>query len=405
MSVPYKYRELGDFHKYYSGEKRAPILTLVIGGNHEASNYFFELFHGGWLAPNIYYLGAAGVLRYGSYRILGLSGIFKDSEYRKGHHERLPYDRNGIRSIYHVRECDVTRLLQIQTPVDIGLSHDWPRRVEFFGDYKKLFAMKPHFFDSVNINNLGSHAAEQILCHLRPSYWFSGHMHVKFSATVTHPSDAKRDLLQDLEIPERYRSQMPPSMFQPPFKASKPRGDKRATTSTPSKIKNLTTQFLALDKPGPQQNFLSLLEIPAPNTSTLLNCPPCYLQKLSGKYTLHYDEEWLSITRSFSSRVSMDSMSFNRPSSTSEEQCIKAIPKNLKWVKENITAKELLRVPENFERHAPVLDPSEKVEIGEQPEEYPNKQTEVFCRLLGMEDGSSKDEDNKEDGDGWIVFE
>lgn len=29
--------------RYYTGEKKAPILTIVIGGNHEASNYFWEL--------------------------------------------------------------------------------------------------------------------------------------------------------------------------------------------------------------------------------------------------------------------------------------------------------------------------------------------------------------------------
>lgn len=45
------------------GEKMAPVLTLVVGGNHEASNYFLDLFHGGWLAPNIYFLGMAGVVR------------------------------------------------------------------------------------------------------------------------------------------------------------------------------------------------------------------------------------------------------------------------------------------------------------------------------------------------------
>lgn len=43
--------------RYYSGEKKAPVLTLVIGGNHEASNHMQELPYGGWLAPNIYYFG------------------------------------------------------------------------------------------------------------------------------------------------------------------------------------------------------------------------------------------------------------------------------------------------------------------------------------------------------------
>lgn len=29
--------------RYYTGEKQAPVLTIVIGGNHEASNYMSEL--------------------------------------------------------------------------------------------------------------------------------------------------------------------------------------------------------------------------------------------------------------------------------------------------------------------------------------------------------------------------
>ena len=59
-SIPPKYRSLGTFPQYYSGEKTAPILTLFIGGNHEASQPLRELHYGGWVAPNIYYLGAAG---------------------------------------------------------------------------------------------------------------------------------------------------------------------------------------------------------------------------------------------------------------------------------------------------------------------------------------------------------
>ena len=35
-------------------------MTIFVGGNHEASNYLQELPYGGWVAPNIYYLGYAG---------------------------------------------------------------------------------------------------------------------------------------------------------------------------------------------------------------------------------------------------------------------------------------------------------------------------------------------------------
>ena len=57
--------------------------ACAVGGNHEASNYLWELYYGGWVAPNIYYLGHAGVVRFGGLRIGGLSGIFMDHNYRK----------------------------------------------------------------------------------------------------------------------------------------------------------------------------------------------------------------------------------------------------------------------------------------------------------------------------------
>ena len=59
-------------------------MTIVIGGNHEASNHMQELPYGGWLAENIYYLGYAGVVEYGGIRIGGISGIYKQHDFKKG---------------------------------------------------------------------------------------------------------------------------------------------------------------------------------------------------------------------------------------------------------------------------------------------------------------------------------
>lgn len=41
--MPPKYREMKSFWKYYSGQEVAPVPTIFIGGNHEASNYLWEL--------------------------------------------------------------------------------------------------------------------------------------------------------------------------------------------------------------------------------------------------------------------------------------------------------------------------------------------------------------------------
>ncbi|RAL12958.1 RNA lariat debranching enzyme [Aspergillus homomorphus CBS 101889] len=186
MSVPQKYRELGDFHEYYSGKRTAPYLTVFIGGNHEAGNHLFELYYGGWVAPNIYYLGAANVLRFGPLRIAGMSGIWKGYDYRKPHLERLPYNRDDISSIYHVRELDVRKLLQIRTQVDLGLSHDWPKQVELCGDSEYLFNTKRGFREDSESGKLGNAAAKYVLDRLRPAHWFSAHLHVKFAAIVAH---------------------------------------------------------------------------------------------------------------------------------------------------------------------------------------------------------------------------
>ena len=68
MSCPDKYKQMGDFWEYYIGmglnfylkflgRRKAPYLTIFVGGNHEASNYLRELMYGGWVSDNIYYLG------------------------------------------------------------------------------------------------------------------------------------------------------------------------------------------------------------------------------------------------------------------------------------------------------------------------------------------------------------
>jgi len=187
--MPAKYREMHDFHEYYSGARTAPYLTVFVGGNHEASNYLFELYYGGWVAPNIYYMGAANVLRVGPVRIAGLSGIWKGYNYKKPHYERLPYSQDDVKSIYHVRELDVRKMLLVRTQVDIGVSHDWPRGVEWKGNFQKLFRQKSFFEEDARNGQLGSVAAKYVMDRLRPPYWFSAHLHCKYSAIIQHDKE------------------------------------------------------------------------------------------------------------------------------------------------------------------------------------------------------------------------
>jgi lariat debranching enzyme len=379
MSIPRRYRHLGDFHKYYSGQSRAPVLTIVIGGNHEASNYLFELYHGGWLAPNIYYLGAAGVIRYGPWRIAGLSGIYDKRDYRKPHHERLPYDRGCIKSVYHVREYDVWKLLSVSGEVDVCLSHDWSAWVELFGDCEGLYAEKPPFYESAKKDGLGSKPATQVLEHLKPVYWFSGHMHVRFEASVEHTEAGIDETIRKLDVSEALMSELP--VFDNGYKAA-------LTPATPGveKSKNATTEFLALGKVGQDPDtYLNLLELDLPERSEDAQ----YLERTSdGKYHLYYDEEWLAITRAYNDSLLLadpetlvvpPSSCLNTPSITAE-----TIAGHQTWVHENITAKGLLRIPQNFVAHAP-YHAAEMEGTEEQPPEHPNVQTSAFAELLQMQ--------------------
>jgi len=88
----------------------------------------------------------------------------------------------------------------------------------------------------------------KLLQQLRPRYWFSGHMHVKFSAVYPHNTTTNIS---------------------------------SSHTSSSSH-----TRFLALDKPMPRRDFLQVLDIPLSNPA-LANVPKQFA----------FDEEWISILR------------------------------------------------------------------------------------------------------------
>ncbi|KAJ2695058.1 hypothetical protein H4R19_005866, partial [Coemansia spiralis] len=184
MSCPDKYKQIGGFHRYYSGERTAPVPTLFVGGNHEASNHQRELYYGGWVAPNIYYMGGSGVVRFGGLRIGGISGIFKDFDYAKGHYERPPFRGHSRSAMHHVRAYEVFKMLQLRTPLDIVVSHDWPQYIERYGDTQGLLQKKPFFRAEVARGDLGSPPNAMLLERLRPAWWVSAHLHVRFTATL-----------------------------------------------------------------------------------------------------------------------------------------------------------------------------------------------------------------------------
>ncbi|XP_078711866.1 lariat debranching enzyme-like isoform X4 [Lampetra fluviatilis] len=193
MAVPAKYRHMHSFHKYYSGAQKAPVLTIFIGGNHEASNHLQEIPYGGWVAPNIYYLGYAGIVKYGSLRIGGLSGIYNVHNYCKGHYEFPPYNNDTVRSVYHVRSCDVMKLKQV-----VEMLHDpeVPLQLEYDSEWLAILKTMDHL---INVSP-EIHA---------PSLKTENHLRHNYTLTKEAIATALSSLGRDLRVPQNFVKTVP----------------------------------------------------------------------------------------------------------------------------------------------------------------------------------------------------
>ncbi|KAB5594996.1 Lariat debranching enzyme [Ceratobasidium theobromae] len=361
MAVPDKYKQLGTFYKYYIGQVAAPVLTIVIGGNHEASNYMWELYHGGWLAPNIYYLGGSGCVKVNGLRIAGASGIYKSHDYRLGEF-----------------------INQLSSP-DVFMSHDWPVDITRYGDQPQLLKRKPFFQSDIEKGELGSPPMMDLLYSLRPGYWFSAHMHCRFEAVVEHDSDASGDQTSAVPAETEAKSsrgtanapaQVNPDEIQlddldelpstdpiPPVPVHNPdeimihddsvvvptadsvpapeqndgtkntAGSAAAPNTRPSPSKT-STRFLALDKCLPKRHYMDVLEIaPSTSPSGQVTSPP----------TLTFDREWLAISRALHPYLSTQRQ---QPAMPPPWDMAPLIQDAQRWVDKNVGEREIRRVQE-----------------------------------------------------------
>jgi lariat debranching enzyme len=248
------------------------VLTVFVGGNHESSGFMSELPYGGWVAPNIFYMGFACVVEFAGLRIAGLSGIYKDRDYNKGHFERPPYQHGAQVSAYHVRSIDVFRLKQLKAReepsdgniIDVMITHDWPVGITDpeYGNLNWLLKIKSFFREDIEKNQLGNKYTMDILKQLRPRYWFAAHMHVKYPAVVPHADSEGNKTAED-------------------------------------------THFMALDKPtpNPKRQFLDVRHKKAKtyNSFKVFHIPISE----DAEMELKYDPVWLAILRNTNGLVNV----------------------------------------------------------------------------------------------------
>eukprot|EP00127_Corallochytrium_limacisporum_P001460 Clim_evm13s57 gene=Clim_evmTU13s57 len=216
MAVPHKYKKLGGFVDYYNGTKTIPVPTICIGGNHEASAYFSELPYGGWLCPNLWYMGLSNVVSFAGLRIKGVSGIYKSHDWDRRPRVTAPmppgskdvaWNEGQKRGIYHQHVEDqlhtyafldekgfsVASVPEELCEIDVMVTHDWPTVATnrspselLVSDTEHLIRRKSFFADEIRRAELGSpkHSEYITMGKETSRYWFSSHLHVKYTALM-----------------------------------------------------------------------------------------------------------------------------------------------------------------------------------------------------------------------------
>lgn len=129
--------------------------------------------------------------------------------------------------------------------VDVLLTHDWPVSITRFGDTQKLLREKSFFGEDIAANKLGSPGTDYLMHLVQPSYFFSAHLHCKYTAVVDHQKQVAPAAEGSEEVPDQRK-----------------------------------TKFLALDKVQPRRHFLQILDFDAPRPDDKV---------------LRFSPQWLSI--------------------------------------------------------------------------------------------------------------
>lgn len=404
IKVPQKYLQAGDFPDYYLGRKVAPVLTIFIGGNHESLLYMHELQFGGWVAPNIYYLGEFGSVWFKGIRITGLSGIYNWFSFSKALEGRgpsytLPYDRLSIASIYHVKPKAYLKLLLSGTS-DIVLSHDWPLNIWEHGNKSQLLRHKPFFKEDMQLGKLGSPLAQEALNYLRPKYWFSLHLHTRFEAKLKHTHRAKKAKRDDKVVSLNFQQNPDEIEFDMDDIEDQIEGKKKETgpaypeSATESISSNGTgvdqnsilnqkrtfenredksdpreTYFLALDKCLPGKRFIEHLTIKGSFEHASANSNDLFYDART--FAVHNVVEKFAISLLFSTLQFNQLLQLDHMADLLQE-----LTKEVDLKEKDYKATE---IPRNFEIIAPTMD-DKSVEL----KYWPNKQTKELCEKIGI---------------------
>ena len=193
ISGPKKYRRVKSFPPFWSGEKKIPVPTLFISGNHESFGQLEEhdperkLYP--YIIPNLRYFGRWGVLDIGNgITIAGLSGNFSEVDFEESSDQRRKRgDASGwhaSRGNSHFRRDEVESLIEAcrGRTIDILLTHEWPAGLISAEESERLASLWK--MDAAQILSYGKAPIRELLHALNPTYHFCGHIHRRYEGQI-----------------------------------------------------------------------------------------------------------------------------------------------------------------------------------------------------------------------------
>lgn len=328
-------------------------------------------------------------------KVAGLSGIYKSHDYKLGRFEAPPYNNSELRSVYHTRHFEVERLRAMalhNNPIDIMISHDWPRGIEQHGDVNKLIQQKPFFKQEIESNSLGSMANENLLHALKPKFWFAAHLHVKFEATVHHSASNDRSG----DVNKEKKPNAATDVNEATNFIAMESNEGICPNPNNTNMKSLTdqmTQFLSLDKCLPKRRHLHLLHIEPLSTRDAIDSKEV-VNGDQNKSWLEYDPTWLAVHRRTEdwsqrthNRLQIPHDEFEQAPITIEElqDIMNSLKASASHKNNNRDLSNPMAIPQNFIQTVRPQDPRDKQQVGPPRPMVGNPQTDELLEMLGME--------------------
>ncbi|RKG95685.1 serine/threonine protein phosphatase [Corallococcus sp. CA053C] len=165
-----------EFAEYADGLRRMKRPLYFIGGNNEDFEALHDLPDGGELAPDVHYLGRAGLRTLGGLRVAYLSGIhaprFIDQPLKR------PTSLDTAKQAGYFRAPEVERVAALKD-VDLLLVHEWPRGIVHKAREERLAPALP-----LPSPWIGNPVTRKLVDAVHPRWVLCGHSHKPFAVSL-----------------------------------------------------------------------------------------------------------------------------------------------------------------------------------------------------------------------------